>query len=212
MPRFTLTLVIVCLAAAGISRCAARAAPGRRLAAVPRHRGAAASRKGSRCRSKWNAADGDERRVEDADSRPGSVEPDRVGRRGLHLDLDQRQDRREPEGRPLRRHHAGAGRHAPRVARLRARQEDRQGEVAADGLQGRAEDQAPHEEQPRELDAGDRRRAHRRVLRVGGPVRLRHEGQARCGRRTSACSTPGSTWCPRRSGKRAARRSFTTAW
>ena len=83
------------------------------------------------------------------------------------------------QGRPLRRHRVGrrtttehqwlvlcfdkaTGKHA----------------VAADRAHRRAEGQAPHQVHARQLDAGHRRPLHPRVLRIGGAVRLRHEGEA----------------------------------
>ena len=75
------------------------AAPGRRrLAPVPRHRR-------RRHRGRVLPADQverggrDERALEDADPRAWTVEPDRLGGRHLHLDVDQRQERRESQGR-----------------------------------------------------------------------------------------------------------------
>jgi hypothetical protein len=80
-----------------------------------------------------------------------------------------------------------------------------------DRLQGGAEGQAPHEEQPRELDAGDRRRTDHRVLRVERAVRLRHERHL-LWKKDLGVLDAGFYMVPRRSGRRAARRSCTTAW
>ena len=85
----------------------------------------------------------------------------------------------------------------------RARQEERQRRSGSTTTHDRrAEGQAAHEGDARELDARDRRRASRRVLRLRRALRVRHERARCCGRRISACSTPGSTWRPRRSGRR----------
>ena len=58
------------------------------------------------------------------------------------------------------------------------RQADRQATLGAHRAHRRAQSQAPHQVHARELDARDRRPLHRGVLRIGGALRLRHEGQA----------------------------------
>ena len=56
--------------------------------------------------------------------------------------------------------------------------EDRRDQMAADDDHRCAEGQAAHQVEPRQLDARHGRRADCRVLRIRGPLRLRHEGQA----------------------------------
>ena len=78
--------------------------------------------------------------------------------------------------------------------------------------EGRSEDQAAHQVVTRQFHVGHRRRTPDRVLRLGRPLRLRPAEASCCGRRISASSTPDGSAIRRRSGKRAARRSFTTTW
>ena len=64
------------------------------------------------------------------------------------------------------------------LARDLLRQADRQAALGAHRARRRAEGEAAHEVDARQLHARDRRPLHPRVLRIGGAVRLRHEGQA----------------------------------
>ena len=73
--------------------------------------------------------------------------------------------------------------------------------VGARRLHGRAEGQAPHEGQPGELDAGHRRPARRRDVRLDRACSPRGTWTAsRSGRPTSACSTAAGSSIPTTSG------------
>ena len=80
--------------------------------------------------------------------------------------------------RPLRRRRAGHGRLQAHVAPPGARQGDRQGRLGQGRLRRHAEDEAPPQVQPGLGDAGHRRHARDRVVRLRGPLRLRLRRQA----------------------------------
>ena len=143
--------------------------------------------------------------VEGRDPGPRSLVADRLGRSGL-------------------RHHGGAGRRgrrgAARPARLAAaarrpplrghgpRSEDRQDGLAARRARsGAARAVARRQRHVGVQLAHHRRRAALRLLRVVRDLRLRHERQARCGRRTSATSA-----CATSSARARRRRSTATRW
>ena len=107
--------------------------------------------------------------------RPRPLEPHRLGRSDLHQQRAQRQGQSGAEGRPLRRHHAGRRRHAASVDGDVLRQAQRQAAVAAHGAHGCAEGETALQVHAGELHARHRRQVHRRVLRIGRPLRLRHE-------------------------------------
>ena len=120
-------------------------ASGRRLAAVPRHL------RDRHLRRLADAVDVErggrhERPLENRDPRPRTVEPRRLGGPAVCQHGDQRDKDASVQARPVRRHQVGDRRHAARMARLRAEQEDRRDPVAADGAHRRPEDQAAHEE------------------------------------------------------------------
>ena len=94
-------------------------------------------------------------------------------------------------------------------ALLRHRQEDRPRPLGARRARGRAEDEAPSQVQPGLVHAGHRRQGRGRVLRLRGALRLRHEGQAARGSRTSGASTPAGSTTPTTSGAPPARPSST---
>ena len=179
MSRFTLTLVTVCLAAAGISGAPRAPRPG---VDWPQFRGIAAGRhrrRASRCRPTWNAAtaptSSGRPRFPASGSRARSSGATRSSSRtsisgkadanlkvGLYGDIASVQDDTPHEWRV----YALDKKTGKRSSGSRRR------------YKRRAEDQAPHEDEPRQLDAGDRRRADHRVLRIRRALRLRPEGQA----------------------------------
>ena len=83
--------------------------------------------------------------------------------------------RRGPGVRPPRRRRRRPQAHAEGAG---ARRRDRQAPLGADRLGGHALRHAPQEGQLRVADAGHRRRARLRLLRLGGPLRLRLRRQA----------------------------------
>ena len=89
-------------------------------------------------------------------------------------------------------------------ADLLSRQEDRRDQVAADRGHRYPEDQAARKIHTRQLDARHGRSTPHRVLRLGRPLRLRHERQAALEEGPLASSTAGSSWSPLRSGRPAA--------
>ena len=121
-----------------------------------------------------------------------SSDPKAVFRHGLYGDVEPSND---------------VSKHSWRVLALDKR--DGPDPVGARRARGRAEDQAPSEVQPGLVHAGHRRAGRGRLVRVGGPLRLRHEGQARSGSRTSGGSTPAGSSIPTTSGAPPARPSST---
>ncbi len=113
---------------------------------------------------------------------------------------------------PLRRRRAVEGRRPSTLAGARARQASRQGAVGARRARGRAEDEAAPQVEPGLVDAGDRRHARGRLVRLGGAVRLRHGRQAALEAATSASSTPAGSTIPTTSGASPARRSSGRTW
>ena len=158
-------------------QAAARCETWRGLAAVPRHPRDGRRRRLCAARLLGHREEPG-RRLEDGDPGTRALEPDCLGRPHLRQHVNQRQEGRRPEGRAVRRRQAGPRRHRTRVARLLPRQEDRRRPLAADGAEGRPQDQASHQGVARELHARHRRRTPDRLLRVGGALRVRPQGQA----------------------------------
>ena len=210
-------LLVVCFARSSGGANSKRTTRRRRLARLPRHRGA---RRGRR----QGAAGQLERarvaidQVARAGLGPGPLQPGRVGRHGVHRQRRQRHARSATEGRPLRRHRLRPRHHLAQVAGDVLRQEHRQAAVGAHREDRRADREAAPEVDARQLDARHRRPAHRRDVRLRGPLRVRLEGRRRLAegfrrarlrllhgarRAVGICQLAGD---PQRQGDRASRR------
>ncbi len=154
-----------------------RVAVGAELALVPRTGGV-------RCRRRFAHAgdlerlDRPERGVEDADRRARRLEPDRLGRSRVRVDRCQQRSGGRHQDRPLRRRPAGGRRVQAFLAADRAGPAHRQGAVGPRRDRRHAEDQASSEIEPGDGDAGHRRPAGDRVVRIRRAVRLRPRRQA----------------------------------
>ena len=175
--RVAAVAVATALTAHALMQAAGTAKPG---VDWPQFRGIRATgvAEGFACRPRWDVAGKTDVAWKTPIPGLGLSSPIVWGDRTVRQHRDQRPEGRRAQGRALRRRQAGHRRHRARVAHLLPRQEDRRGALAADRDQGGSEDQAAHQGDARELDAGDRRRAADRVLRVGRALRLRSQGQA----------------------------------
>ena len=115
-----------------------------------------------------------ERRLEDADRRRRGLEPDRLGQPRVRLDGGRQRSQAGHPHRPVRRRRAGrptASKHTWRLIAL----DKATGKVVWDKVayEGIPEDQAPPQVQPGLGDAGHRRQARDRLVRIGRALLLR---------------------------------------
>ena len=121
----------------------------------------------------WNVTDRRAHPVAHADSRPRALESDRVGRSRVRDDRDQQPAERDLSSRTLRRRRRLGRSIAPAMGDLRGRQADGKDSVGARGPRRRAAQQAAHQVHLRERESRHRRPDRRRLVRIGGRVRLR---------------------------------------